>query len=155
MNGGRMRKSRMLKDGFLWGIVLQGSLGGHFRNKSDKHFEMFKLMNQWLVNKQQGKELVTYFKDNRYKTVAIYGMSYVGERLYDDLSNTDVKVVYAIDKCADKVYADLEIYTLEDELPQADVIIVTAITYYNEIVEELLKVTDIPLISLEDIIYGL
>lgn len=122
---------------------------------SDKHFEMFKLMNRWLINKQQGKELATYFEDNSYKKVAIYGMSFVGERLYDDLRNTDVQVIYAIDKCTDKVYADLEVCKLGDKLPKADVIVVTAITYYKKIVEELLKVTDIPVVSLEDIIYGL
>lgn len=125
------------------------------KEMSDKHFELFQLMNQWLINKQQGKELATYFKSYDYKKVAIYGMSYAGERLYDDLKNTGIEVVYAVDKRADKVYTDLEVYTLEEELPQADVIVVTAITYYDEIEEALREVTDIPVVSLEDIIYGL
>ena len=125
------------------------------KEMSDKHFELFQLLNQWLINKQQGKEIAPYLKEQGYNKIAIYGMSFVGERLYDDLKHTDIEVAYAVDKRADKVYTDLEVYTLEDELPQADVMIVTAITYYDEIEEAIMEVSGVPVVSLEDIIYGL
>ncbi len=122
---------------------------------SDKHFDLFMLMNQWLITKQQNKDIATYFHDNNYNKVAIYGMSYVGERLYDELSKSDIEVCYAIDKRGEDMYVDLEVYTLEDDWPEADVIIVTAISFYDEISSKLAEITDIPVVSLEDILYEL
>lgn len=122
---------------------------------SDKHFDLFMLMNQWMITKQQGKSIVSYFEENNYKTIAIYGMSYVGERLYDELSDSGIEVAYAIDKRADNIYMDIDFYSVEDVLPKADVIVVTAITYFDEIAEKMEEVTDIPVVSLEDIIYEL
>lgn len=125
------------------------------KEMSDKHFELFQLMNQWLINKQQGKEIASYLEKLNYKKIAIYGMSYAGERLYDDLKDTDIEVAYAIDKRAEKIYTALEMYTIEDELPEVDAIVVTAITFYDEIEQALMEVSDIQVVSLEDIIYGL
>ena len=121
----------------------------------DKHFDLFMLMNQWLMIKQQNKDIVTYFHENNYKKIAIYGMSYVGERLYDELAQSDIEVCYAIDKRGNDMYVDLDVYTLEDDLPEVDVIVVTAISFYDEINDKLAMITDIPAVSLEDIIYEL
>lgn len=122
---------------------------------SDKHFDLFMLMNQWLIIKQQKKEITTYFHGNNYKKIAIYGMSYVGERLYDELQPSDIEICYAIDNRANQIYVDLDVYTMEDDLPKVDVIVVTAISYFDEISEKLAEITDIPVVSLEDIIYEL
>ena len=42
---------------------------------------------------------------NVYKEIAIYGMSYLGERLADELAGSDITVKYAIDRNADNIYA--------------------------------------------------
>lgn len=125
------------------------------KNLLDKHFDLFMLMNQWLMAKQQNKEISSYFHANNYKKVAIYGMSYVGERLYDELLASDIEVCYAIDRRAENLYVDLDIYTLGDELPEADVIVVTAISFFDEICRKLDDETEIPVVSLEEIIYEL
>lgn len=125
------------------------------KEMSDKHYDLFMLMNQWLITKQQGKEIITYFHENNYKKIAIYGMSFAGERLYDELQASDVEVCYAIDRRADNLYVDLDIYTLEDELPEVDVIVVTAISFFDSISDQLAEKTDVPVVSLEDIIYEL
>lgn len=125
------------------------------KQMSDKHFDLFMLMNQWLIAKQQNKEITTYFHENNYKRIAIYGMSYVGERLCDELVQSDIEVCYAIDKRADNIYVDLDVYTVEDNLPEVDVIVVTAITYFDEISDKLAEITNIPVVSIEDIIYEL
>lgn len=125
------------------------------KQRSDKHFDLFMLMNQWLITKQQNKDITTYFHTNNYKKIAIYGMSYVGERLYDELQPSDIEVSYAIDNRANNIYVDLDIYKMEDDLPKVDVIVVTAISYFDEICDKLAEITDIPVVSLEDIIYEL
>ena len=120
---------------------------------SDKHFALFLMMNQWVKVKQEGKNLAAYFENYGYKKIAIYGMSYAGETLVDELKDKGITVAYGIDKCADSLYADVEIVTMDDVLRPVDAIVVTAITFYDEIKEELSRKIDCPIISLEDILY--
>jgi len=120
---------------------------------SDKHLALFLMMNEWVKIKQEGKNLAEYFEKNGYKKIAIYGMSYVGETLVDELEGTDIKIVYAIDKNADSIYSNIEVLSLEEELKEVDVIVVTAITFFNEIEEMLSGKVACPVLSLEDILY--
>ena len=73
------------------------------QSMSDKHLALFLMMNQWVKVKQEGKGLAVYFETNGYKKIAIYGMSYAGETLVDELKNTGITVAYGIDKRADSL----------------------------------------------------
>lgn len=123
------------------------------RDLSDKYLKLFFLMNQWVKVKQEGKNLAAYLAEKKYKRVAIYGMSYAGETLLEELKSTEVQVVYGIDNKADGIFADVEILRMEDSLEEVDAIIVTAITFFDEIEEKLRKKINCPIISLEDILY--
>lgn len=120
---------------------------------SDRHLALFLLMNQWVKVKQEGKNISEYFEKKGYKNIAVYGMSYVGETLCDELKNTDTIVKYAIDKNADRIYADVDVVTMDDELEKVDAIVVTAITFFDEIEEQLSEKVECPIICLEDILY--
>ncbi len=137
------------------GTVGKTVAGGMDKTKSmsDKHLALFLMMNQWVKVKQEGKNLAEYFKGNSYKKIAIYGMSYAGETLVDELRGTEVKVVYGIDKNADTIYSDVDVLSMEDDLAEVDAVVVTAITFFDEIKEKLLKKLDCPILSLEDILY--
>lgn len=120
---------------------------------ADKHLALFLMMDQWVKVKQEGKRLDTYFERNHYRKIAVYGMSYVGQTLVDELKNTDIVVAYGIDKKADNLYADIDIVSGEDTLENVDVVVVTAITFFEEIAEKLATKLDCPIVSLEDILY--
>lgn len=120
---------------------------------STKHLALFQMMNQWVRVKQEGKNLSEYFERNGYKNIAVYGMSYAGETLLEELKNTDINVAYSIDQKADLIYADVDIFTMDDELQQVDAVVVTAITFFDEIEEKLSEKMDCPIISLEDILF--
>lgn len=122
---------------------------------SAKHLALFQLMNQWVQLKQEGKKLASYFEKYGYKKIAVYGMSYAGETLLNELKETEVQVVYGIDQKADEIYSEVKIFTVNDELPSVDVIVVTAITFFDEIEEQLHEKMECPIISLEDIVYDL
>lgn len=126
---------------------------GKVKSMSDKHLALFLMMNQWVKIKQEGKHLVSYFEKNGYKRIAIYGMSYAGETLVEELKGTDIQIAYGIDRNADFIYGDVDIVSMEEDLGKVDVIVVTAITFFDEIEEELLKKVSCPVISLEDILY--
>lgn len=123
--------------------------------KSEKHLKMFLLMDQWMENKKNGKELESYFNKYGMKQIAIYGMSYIGQRVYEELKGSNIEVAYGIDKNEKEVYSDLVLYKPTDKLPEVDAIIVTAFCFYRDIERELSKNTDVPIISIEEIIYGM
>lgn len=80
-------------------------------------------------------------------------MSYVGKRLYDELKNSDIEIKYAIDRNADGICAEIEVFSLEENLPEAKAVIVTPVFYFDEIKEKLEKKVNSKILSLEDILY--
>lgn len=124
------------------------------QSMSNKHFALFKMMNQWVRVKQEGKNLSKFFEENEYRNIAIYGMSFAGETLVYELEDTKTKILYGIDKNAKSLYLDIDIVEPGDDLKKVDAIVVTAITFFDEIEEILRQKTDCPIISLEDVLYG-
>ncbi len=120
---------------------------------SDKHLTLFILTVQWIKVKQQGKNVSDFLKEEGYENIAIYGMSYIGERLIDELKNTDINVVYGIDRNINFISSSIDLVSINDNLKAVDAIVVTAVTFFDEIYEELSKKIDCPIISLEDILY--
>lgn len=120
---------------------------------ADKHLALFLMMNQWVKVKQKGKNVAEYLEKRGYKKIAIYGMSYAGETLVDELKGTDIQVVYGLDKNAASIYSDVVILTMDDSLVEVDAVVVTAIFFFDEIMQSLAQKLDCPIISLEDILY--
>lgn len=119
---------------------------------SKKHFSMFYIVNRWLEAKQQGKCMDIYLKKNGFHTVAIYGMHYIGERLYRELEDTQVEVLYGIDKNKDGCNCPITIYKPNDELPIVDAIIVTTPLYYYPIKRILNEKLGVPIIFILDVV---
>ena len=80
-------------------------------------------------------------------------MSYAGETLINELKSTGITVAYGIDKKADFIYADVDVVSMEDSMEDVDAVVVTAITFFDDIEEKLSKKLDCPIVSLEDILY--
>lgn len=123
------------------------------RATSEKHFELFLMMNQWVKVKQEGENLSSYFRKNNYKRIAIYGLSYAGETLLEELKDSEIEVAYAIDRNADTIYSDIKVVSMDDALEDVDAIVVTAISYFDAIADELRRKKDCPILSLYTILY--
>lgn len=128
--------------------ILQDNL-----KKVDKFNGYYNLLNRWLSLKQEGKSIDKYFIDNKIKKIAIYGMGEIGARLYYELKDSDIELSYAIDSNSLAAYSELEVYNLEDKLPDTELIVVTAIFDFDEIESKLSEITNIKIVSLEDIVY--
>lgn len=136
--------------------VIEKKLSKKIKEKqemSDKHLTLFLMMNQWVKVKQDGKNLSAYLEQEGYQEIAVYGMSYAGETLVEELRGSNIKVKYGIDKNADRIFADFDIVTPNDTLEEVDAIIVTSVTFFSEIEEMLSDKVDCPIISLSDILY--
>ncbi|MFR1908486.1 MAG: hypothetical protein ACLS28_23345 [Clostridium neonatale] len=118
-----------------------------------KYKEYYQVLNMWLQLKIENGSLEKYFLENNYKTIASYGMGELGEKLYLELKDTDIRIKYCIDN-SDRIRTDLRTYKTEDTLPKVDIIIITPIYDYNNIYAELKKKNDYKIQSISDIING-
>lgn len=145
------------------GVIAVGSLSfRHYKkrieelkDKLTKEYEFYGILVKWLRIHNSDKTVVEYFADHGYRNAAIYGMRELGECLYDELSKSQsVSVEYIIDSNTDIVYRGKRAISPEDELPNVDVIVVTAMHYYDSIKEKLANKTDCMIISIEDVLFG-
>ena len=147
--------------GFLAGVVLvsetllRQTISKYQKEKklSEKHFELYMLMNDWTHAKQKGKNLADYFRLHNYKHIAIYGMNYVGETLISELKDSEIQVICGIDQNAENLSAGISVVAPSEYQDCADVIVVTPITFFDDIYDNMVKVVSCPIVSMEDILY--
>lgn len=126
-------------------------------NQVLRHKLYYELTNNWLKNKNQGKNVSTYFKNNKIDSIAIYGMGELGMRLYEEVLETDIKVKYFIDKNIKEISSILDISVVGIEkiksMEKVDAIIVTPIYHFTIIKNELINIqSHMEILSLEDVI---
>ena len=142
--------------------LISGITVGYFKARTNsseaemknKMLKYYITLNNWIGKKQKNINLSSYFEKLGYNSVAIYGMKEVGERLYEELKDTKTEVKYAIDQNAESIYADIDVYLPDDNLPEVDVIVVTATYYYNSILNNIKDKVHCPIVSLDDVIAG-
>lgn len=117
----------------------------------ERFSRLFSLMDDWMAKKQQGKSIARFLESKGYHSAAIYGMSNLGERLSKDLEEDEFHVSYGIDRR--EVSAAMPMYKLEDDLPEVDAVIVTAMVAFDGIEEKLKKKMTCPIYSIEDVVY--
>ncbi len=121
---------------------------------SGKYCALFYMMNRWVRLRQDGKNLSSYFEEQGYRKIAVYGIGYVGETFLAELKNSEIDIAYGIDRRESITYSDLKIISPDMIMEDVDMIVVTAIDYFEEIEEKLKEKMKCPIISLEDIIFN-
>lgn len=111
------------------------------------------MMNQWFILKQEGKSIDRYLKKKGYCKVAIYGMAIYGRHVVRELRNKDIVIAYGIDRKKMEPYYGIEVVNPTGRLPDADVIINTVLHDQNSVIAALKQITDIPVVSLEDVVF--
>lgn len=120
---------------------------------SNKNNMQFQMMNQWVKVKQKKNNLSVYFEERGYHRIAIYGMGIISETLLDELQKTNVEVVYGIDRNAHKIYAEINVLSIDASLPSVDAVVVTIVESYDKVAQSLKEKIGCPIISLRDVIY--
>lgn len=125
------------------------------KTSEQKYKDMYYLLNDWLSIRQNGLTLFDWFEKRDYKNVAIYGMGELGECLFKELKGHEDKIVikYGVDMYANQARTELFVYFPSEELPDADVMIVTPFMYYDAIKRAMETKTKAEIISLEEVIY--
>lgn len=122
----------------------------------ERYQHSYLLLLHWIESVYLGHNVSDFFIEEGYKKIAIYGMGDLANRLMDALADSGVQILYGIDRdAAGTVCKIKDIYSLEDDFPDADVIVVTPFYVYDSIYELLHKKTNIPILSIEEVIWSL
>lgn len=124
-----------------------------WKEMANKNHYIICLLSRMLHLKQQGIKIEKFFIKSGYKKIVIYGMGFLGQRFYDEMKESSVEIVGVVDKNSKVILDQGSIYSsVEDLSENADVIVITAITYFHEIKKEIRKTSLIPIISLEEVV---
>lgn len=118
-----------------------------------KNDMLIQTYDKWMQLEEKGKTIHDILHARGYHTAAIYGMGYLGKRLYERLTAEGADILCGIDKNAHYMYKNLYVYAIDDEdLPDADVIIVTPIYFYKEIRDTIKEYRSADVCSLYDLL---
>ena len=142
--------------GFYSGFVLLNNYLSkemkEIKEFNNKHFELYLMTIQWFQNYLADRRVGEYLNSKGYKRIAIYGVSYIGDTLIKELEKSDIQIGYLIDNNKSHLSDKYHTYKSTDTLEDVDIVIVTPITYYEQIKEELKERVNCPIISYRQIV---
>jgi len=135
---------------YLGGKYLVGMVNDN-KMKAEKNQANMMVLDDWLDYLYSGGHMEDFFIKNGYHRIMIYGNGYIGARLVQALDKTDIEVIAVMDKAAG---SDVEgrIIGTDADIPKVDCIVVTPVYFYDDIYAILSERTNIPIISIKDII---
>lgn len=125
------------------------------KKQLDDNRIILKALYRWIGNLHDGKSMSKYLEKRGYHEIVIYGMGYLGDKLYEELLESSVKVKCVVDKRALDIGINegVSILLPTDDIPKADAMIITTITAYLQIFNMMSQKVDYPILSLEELIY--
>ena len=122
-----------------------------------KSADIIAVYDYWLYLEKRKQSIAVFLREHGYFKIGIYGMGYIGNRLYDFLSDSDIETTFAIDRRAKTFTCSIPVFCLEDTqvegyMKQADAIIVTAEAAFDAIKAEIEKRYEISVLSLKCIL---
>lgn len=120
-------------------------------------FDQMLVWRRWVEVYQKGYHITDYLHKRGVQKVAIYGMADIGIALYNELVNSDIEVLYALDKAKEKSVCDVEVRKPEEIDNKIDIVIVTAVSYFSDIYDYIKEITSgqIKLIGIDEILASL
>lgn len=122
-------------------------------NKITQYKTYWRLMDKWMRKKENNISLGSIIQRKGYSHIAIYGYGILGEHLIKELEKTEVVIDYLIDTRKTTNNYEFRMVNLDGELPETNLIVVSVINEYDTIYQRLAQMTDIPIVSLEEIVF--
>ncbi len=119
--------------------------------------KLFSIADRWILLELSGEKLGRKIEKKGYHTTAIYGMGELGIRFIEELKlNTSVKVLYGIDRNADRISTYIPVYRLEDIQKQQrpELVVITAYGADEGLKENIRNAVGCDVISIEELING-
>lgn len=126
---------------------------GSLSKSMDNSQHLLFVMRKWDSRDEQQKNyLENKLRDKGYKKIAVYGCCIVGKRMERELENSDINIEYFIDKNRTETYKGIPVLHNTEALTQVDAIIVTVVSQYYAIRDDLQGKVRCPIIALEELL---
>lgn len=123
--------------------------------QSERRSRFMKILDRWLtLYEKNPRFLGDWVQIKEFDSVAIYGIGMLGMHLVTELKALDIEIAYGIDRFSDAIHAGFPMYTLNDSLPKADIVIVTVLDEY-EMIKEKLNEKGLQTVSIESLTFEL
>ena len=119
-------------------------------NEAQKFKLFYHILTRWMLN--EGNCIADKLAKKNVNTYVIYGYAELGKILRKQLEPEGFELLYVFDQKQMVSTDDIKIYKPQAGLPDADIIIVTAVYYYAEIKRELGKMGYQHICSLQDLL---
>jgi glutamyl-tRNA reductase len=111
-----------------------------------------------MENRNAGKTFVDYFAEYGCQNIAIFDAGEIGRLLYEEIKNSNVKVLYFIDRNAEGMnnVDGIPVVMINEigNMPEVDIVVVSTIFNYEEVLRLLLGINpEITSISMKDAVY--
>lgn len=114
--------------------------------------KMFFVYNDWLTMQEQGLYIHDYLKEQGVESMAIYGDSYIGKRLYRSLRGKGPEVRCFIDRNAEFLEEDIPVYLPCAPLPAVDFIVICLVDEVDGIRKELADLSGAKISSITELL---
>ncbi len=105
---------------------------------SFRYTDIITTYDYWLYLESRNYKIADFLRERGYFKIGIYGIGAVGSRLYEVLADSDVEIMFAMDRRAKKFVCSIPVLRLEDVkaedyMKQVNAIIVTAQSAFESI----------------------
>ncbi|WP_051635387.1 glycoside hydrolase family 99-like domain-containing protein [Selenomonas sp. ND2010] len=119
------------------------------RHSLDRYRSYWRVLDLWVGMLEKSDTPLTYLKKAGYDSVAVYGYGMLGKHLVFQLQKKGFDVKYVIDRQIERKADGIPLYTLQENLPKVDVVIVTVLYDYDNIASEIKKISDVDIIPID------
>lgn len=113
----------------------------------------FLFLNEWMDKKRKTPlRLSESLAEYRTGRIAIYGAGELGVQLYKELRINGIEALCFIDRAQAEVGAGIPVYSLQDELPEIDTVIVAVVHSQETIRKSILEKTNCNVLFLEELV---
>lgn len=121
-------------------------------NERESYMNYCLLDKQWIELENLGGNINSFFKERNIKTIAVYGIGSLTNRLIDELQEFNINILYLISSSQINIYKGISVYDIDEELPEVDIIVITEIDNYLKVERELCEKNIIEVISIQELV---
>lgn len=124
----------------------------YLQKKVNQYRCYWKILDKWMLLKEEGRQAIDFLHKRGTRDIAIYGLGMLGKHLLSELKDSDIELIYGIDRKGEMPHWGFPVYTLQDELPEVSTIVVTVQYEFPEIYRKLQGKTKAEILSIQELL---
>ncbi len=106
----------------------------------------------WISLKNRDRSIANYLKEKGYHTVAVYGVTQLGKRLFEELMGEGMDVPYFIDRNAVFLDGPVKVCAPKERLPAVDAVVISLVQQEETIREMLHAKLAVPIFTVSELV---